>query len=105
MASYAGLKAWQHARRLAVECSRAAQCLPHPEQAALGEQLRRAGYTVALKIAAGAGGSGGARREAFEMAQGALAEVETILGIAHDLGYVSSRDFARLEAWCEETAK
>ena len=105
MAPHRGLKAWQHAQRLAVECSRVARRLPRHEQPALASQLRQAAYTVAVKIARGAGGSGEARRCAFETAQSCLAEIDTILGIAHDLGYLPSRDYARLEAWSEETAK
>ena len=52
MSNYHNLKAWQHARRLAVEAARAARQLPKHEQAVLGTQLREAAYSVAAKIAA-----------------------------------------------------
>src|SRR2546427_9427180 len=47
------LKAWQHAERLAVECSRAAQRFPDFEQERLADQLRRASYSIPLNIAEG----------------------------------------------------
>src|SRR3989442_1181002 len=45
------LKAWQHAERLAVECSRVAQRFPDFEQERLADQLRRASYSIPLNIA------------------------------------------------------
>src|SRR5262245_60899122 len=105
MASYHTLKAWQHARRLAVECARAARHLPRHEQAVLGTQLRQAAYAVAARVAAGSVGSGAARLAAFESARRSLAEIETILSVAHDLEYLPTADYARLEAWCLEATR
>ena len=53
MSSYRNLKAWQHALRLAVECSQAAKKFPTYERYVLAVQLRRAGYSVVLNIAEG----------------------------------------------------
>ena len=106
MPPYRGLKAWAHARRLAVECAKAARSLPRAEQPALGAQLREAGYATVLHIAAGGCvGPPSERRKALQNAQRSLAAIDTILCIAHDLEYLSARDYARLEAWLEETAK
>ena len=105
MPSYRGLKAWEHARRLAVECSKAARRLPRVEQPALAAELRQAGYAVVLRIAAGSTGAEGDRRVALQQAQSALAEIDTILCIAHDLEYLPSKDFARLEACSNDTGK
>ena len=101
VSNYHNLKAWQHARRLAVESARAARQLPRHEQAVLGTQLRQAAYSVAAKIAAGSVGSGAARMAARR----SLAEIETILSVAHDLEYLPTADYARLEAWCVEATK
>lgn len=106
MPPYRNLKAWQHAQRLAVECVKAARSFPDYEQTGLADQLRRAAYAVPLAIA-----EGSARRvnrdhrESLDRARGSLAEVETILEIARDIGYVSPVDYGRLEALATETSK
>lgn len=79
--------------------------LPRAEQPALAAELRKAAYAVVLRIAAGAAARGPERQESLHRAQQALAEIETILCIAHDLEYLQSADFARLEARAEETGK
>ena len=100
------LKAWQHAQRLAVECSRAARAFPDYEQAALADQLRRAAYSVPLNIAEGSTRRGSVEyRRYLDQAWSSLAEVETAIAIAFDLGYVEAVDFARLEALATETSK
>jgi four helix bundle protein len=71
----------------------------------LAAELRQAGYTVVLRIAAGSTGMAFERRIALQQAQRALAEIDTILCVAHDLEYLPSRDYARLEAWSDETSK
>jgi four helix bundle protein len=105
MPPYRGLKAWENARRLAVECSKVSRRLPRTEQPALAAELRQAGYGVVLRIAAGSTGPAADRRGSLQQAQKSLAEIDTILCIAHDLEYLPSRDFARLEAWADETGK
>ena len=100
------LKAWQHAQRLAVECSRAARGFPEYEQHALADQLRRAAYSVPLNIAEGSTRRGSVEyRRYLDQAWSSLAEVETALGIARDLEYVEPVVFARLEALSTETSK
>lgn len=106
MAHHKTLKAWQHAQRLAIECSRAARNFPDYEQGALADQLRRACYRVPLCIAEGNTHQGWReRRRHLDAARSALAEVETIIGMARELEYVSLTDFGRLEALTDETGK
>jgi four helix bundle protein len=100
------LKAWQHAERLAVECSKAAQRFPDFEQEALADQLRRAAYSVPLNIAEGTSRKGTRDyRKFLDTAWGSLAEVQTALAIARDVGYVQPAEFGRLEALSTETSK
>jgi four helix bundle protein len=100
------LKAWQHAERLAVECSKAAQRFPDYEQHALADQLRRASYSVPLNIAEGTTRKGTRDyRKFLDTAWGSLAEVQTALAIARDIGYVQPVEFGRLEALATETSK
>jgi four helix bundle protein len=100
------LKAWQHAERLAVECSKAAQRFPDYEQHALADQLRRASYSVPLNIAEGTTRKGTRDyRKFLDTAWASLAEVQTALAIARDIGYVQPVEFGRLEALATETSK
>lgn len=106
MAPYRTLKAWQHAQRLAIECAKAAKQFPDFEQDALADQLRRASYSVVLNIAEGAARRGSREYRRFlDTANGSLAEVETALGVARDLEYLTPVEFARLEAISTETGK
>jgi four helix bundle protein len=106
VAPYHSLKAWQHAQRLAVECAKAAARFPDYEQRALADQLRRAGYSAVLNIAEGSARRGSREyRKYLDTAKSSLAEVETILSIARDLGYVHAAEFGRLEALACETGK
>ena len=86
MAPYKTLKAWQHAERLAIECSRASKKFPDYEQTRLADQLRRASYSVVLNIAEGSSRRGSREyRKFLDTAHGSLAEVETALGLARHL--------------------
>jgi len=100
------LKAWQHAPRLAVECVKAASRFPDFEQTALADQLRRACYSIPLNIAEGTTRRGTRDYRRFlDTAWGSLAEVQTALVIARDVGYIQLPEFARLEALATETSK
>jgi len=106
MAPYKTLKAWQHAQRLAIECAKAAKQFRDYEQDSLADQLRRASYSVVLNIAEGAARRGSREYRRFlDTANGSLAEVETALGVARDLEYITPIEFARLEAVSTETGK
>lgn len=106
MAHFRTLKAWQHGQRLAIECSRAARNFPDYEQGALADQLRRACYNVPLNIAEGNTRHGSREcRRYLDTARSSLAEVETIIEMAKELGYVSPAEFGRLEALANETGK
>jgi len=105
MASYTNLKAWQHARRLAVECARATRPFPRHERSVLARRIRQQAYRTASRIASAGVADGASRRAALAQAQQSLAATEALLRIAHDLEYLANREFARLEAWCVETGK
>jgi len=106
MPNHHTLKAWQHAERLAVECSRAAQGFPDFEQERLADQLRRASYSIPLNIAEGSARKGTRDyRKFLDTAWGSLAEAQTALTMAHDLGYIEPTIYAKLEALATETSK
>jgi four helix bundle protein len=87
--SYQELIAWQKAMHLVGEIYRSTQEFPREERYGLTDQLRRAAVSVPGNIA-----EGQARFSSKEFyrflshARGSLAEVETQLLIAKDLGYL-----------------
>jgi four helix bundle protein len=100
------LKAWQHSQRLAVECVKAARAFPDYEQDNLADQLRRACYSVPLNIAEGSTRRGSREyRRYLDTAWSSLAEVQTALEIARDVGYLQLAEYGRLEALAVETSK
>lgn len=106
MPPYRNLNAWKHAQRLAVECAKVARGFPPYEQEALADELRRSSYRVPISIADGSARKGTRLcRASFENARAALAEVETILEIGRDLGYVDTATFQRVESVATETSK
>jgi four helix bundle protein len=106
MPPYRNLKAWEHARALAVECAKAARRFPEYEQDALADQLRRAAYNVPITIAEASAKKGTREyKRLLDLASASLAEVETILGIARELGYVTPADGKRLEGIASEASK
>ena len=106
MGDFHQLKAWQHAKALAIECARAAARFPSEERFALGDHLRRAAYGAALNVAEGASRRGTREyRRYLDTARASLAEVEAIVEIAAELGYLQPTSRARLEARRDEAAK
>lgn len=106
MPPYRNLNAWKHAQRLAVECAKLARAFPPYEQEALADELRRSSYRVPISIADGTARRGTRLcRTSFENARAALAEVETILEIGRDLGYVDASTYGRIEAVATAASK
>lgn len=104
MPPYRNRKAWEHATKLAVACVKAARRFPDYGQDGLADQLRRAAYSIPISIAEGSARKGTREYRRFlDIATGSLAEVETILGIATELGYVPPADYTRLGGQADET--
>jgi four helix bundle protein len=106
MPPYKNLKAWEHSQNLAVACAKAARRFPDYEQHALADQLRRASYSIPINIAEGSARKGSREyRKYLDTASASLAEVETILGIAKELGYIAPADYDRLVATASEAGR
>jgi four helix bundle protein len=89
MAGYRDLVAWQRAMRLVKEIYRATEAFPKHELYGLAGQIRRAAVSIPSNLAEGA--TRNSRREFHQFigtARGSLAELETQVEIARDLGYV-----------------
>ena len=84
------LDVWKDAMRLVREVYRITAVFPSTEQFGLTNQLRRAAVSVPSNIAEGAGRGGRAELVRFlVIARGSLAELDTQLWIARDLGYLA----------------
>ena len=91
--SYRDLVAWKKARVLVAEIYKVTRGFPKDELYGLTNQLRRAAVSVPSNIAEGQARY--SRREFHHFlnnARGSLAEVETQLMIANDLGYLASEE-------------
>ena len=106
MGHFKQLKAWQHARSVAVLSKAAIGRLPVSERDALADQWRRASYSVALNIAEGASRRGSREfRKHLDIARASLDEIEAIIDLAVSLDYFRAEELAKLEATRDECAK
>lgn len=106
MGHFKKLKAWQHARALAILSKSAIARLPTSERNGLADQWKRASYSVVLNIAEGASRRGTKDfRRHLGIARASLDELEAILDLAVALEYFRPEELARLEAVRDECAK
>jgi four helix bundle protein len=103
--SHHSLVAWQRADDLFIRLHRlSSTCFPASERYELGQQVRRAAYSVAANIV-----EGFARRHQkdrlhfLNISEGSLAEVGYCVHVAHRLGYVSVEVRAELESEIRRT--
>lgn len=104
--SFRDLLVWQKARRLAADAYQVCQRLPHGRHQALIQQMLRAAISVPSNIAEG--DERGTNKDSLrflQVARGSLAELETQMGIAHDVGLLSVADAARLESQIAEVSR
>jgi four helix bundle protein len=101
---YKDLTVWQLSVNLIKDIDKSADSLPKSEEYNLKQQLKRAAVSVALNIAEGKN-----RRTAKDFANflnisvSSLAEVEAILVICEELGYIT--DLENIYAEIEKTGK
>jgi len=106
MGDFRDLRAWREAKALVLLSRNAIRKLPQDERFALGDQWRRAAYSVALNIAEGASKRGPREfRRYLDTARGSLHEVEAILELAELLEYLSVEDLNALKAARDGCAK
>ena len=106
MGHFKNLKAWQHARTLAVLSHGAIKKLPSFERDALADQWRRATHSVVLSVAEGASRRGPKDfRRYLDTARASLDEIEAILDLVVALEYFRREELAKIEAVRDECAK
>ena len=98
--NYRDLIVWQEGIALAKEIYRVTRTFPASERSGLTSQLQRAAVSVPSNIAEGQSrrNSGEFRQFLFQ-ALGSLAEVDTQLVLAHELGYLKAGDSDVLRRW------
>src|SRR5436189_1166115 len=97
MGDFRKLRAWQEAVTLAVRSRDAITKLPSAERFALGDQWRRAAYSVVLNLAEGNSRRGPREfRRYLDIARASLHELESILELAKALGYFTEQQLRPL---------
>ena len=93
MGDFRNLKAWQEAKEFACLSAAAIARLPVYERYALGDQWRRAAYSVVLNLAEGNSRRGPREfRRYLDIARSSLHEVEGILELVQVLGYLEEAE-------------
>ena len=106
MGHYKNLKAWQHARALAVISKPLIDRLPATERSNLADQWRRATSSIVLNIAEGASRRGAKEfRKYLDTARASLDEIEAIIDLGVGLGYLRREDVAKVSAVRDECAR
>lgn len=97
--SHRDLKAWQQAMELVATIYSATSRFPQHEQFGLTGQLRRAAVSVPANIAEGAARNGSKEFLHFlGIASGSLSELDTLVELAHKLGYLEQREELQRQA-------
>lgn len=95
--SFHDLVAWQKAMELVTEIYKVSQKFPKEEMFGLTSQIRRAGISIPSNIAEGRGKSSkGEFQQFLYHARGSLAELETQLLIAINLGYLEKEEVSHI---------
>ncbi len=104
--SHRDLVVWQRSIQLVKEIYRVSRYFPDTERYGLVSQLTRAAISVPANIAEG--NARATRRDYAQfvsIARGSLAEVETYLIIAVELGYISSDEITALNQELDEIGR
>jgi four helix bundle protein len=92
------LDVFQFSQELALECYRLTKSFPDSERFAMISQIRRAALSVHLNVAEGCSRKSVTERKRFyEIARGSAIEIDTAIGIAFKLSYVSMEHLTNFE--------
>jgi four helix bundle protein len=97
MGDFRNLRVWQRAHQLTLDVYGESGGFPKEERYRLTSQLRRAAASVPANIAEGCGRNGDAELARFlTIAKGSASELDYLLLLAHDLGYLKSSRYEQL---------
>jgi four helix bundle protein len=106
MGAFRDLRVWQEAKALAVEIYMITRQGPFTHDYGLRDQIRRAAVSIPSNVAEG--DERGSNKEAvrfFYIAKGSLAELQTQLEIAHEIGYLTPSILSTLDEKCRTLGK
>jgi four helix bundle protein len=85
------LNVYQFSQSLTLECYKVTRLFPQDEKFAMVQQIRRAALSVHLNLVEGCSRKSKAERcRFFEIARGSVIEIDTAIGVAHDLQYITT---------------
>jgi four helix bundle protein len=106
MQHFTELRVWQRAHVLALTVYRTTESFPSSERFGLVSQLRRAATSVPTNIAEGSKRRGSQDYARFlNMGESSVAEVEYLLMLGRDLGYVATDQVTPLLAEASELSR
>jgi len=104
--SYRDLTVWQKGVELAIRLYGVTRRFPAHERYGLSSQIQRAGVSISANIAEGNSKSGkGNYLNHLSHATGSLSELETLLLIAHRVGYLTAAAYRVLTALTDEIGR
>lgn len=106
MRNFEELKVWQKSREANLAVYQMTCGFPSEEKYGLVSQLRRASVSIAANIAEGSRRKSDAEFARYlDIADGSLAEVECLMILAKDIGFIEDEDFTSIRARLEEVSK
>ena len=97
MKDFRTLKVWEKAHALTLAIYKSTEEFPKQEMYALTNQIQRAGVSIPANIAEGCGKDSDAElKRYFVISMGSTSELEYLLLLAHDLGYLTPHNFQTL---------
>ena len=106
MRDFKTLQVWQKAHALTLQIYKLTQNFPKEECYGLSLQLRRACVSIGSNIAEGCCcGSSSNFKRFIQIAMGSASESQYQILLAHDLSYLNSVDFEKLNTNIEEVKK
>jgi len=104
--TYKDLIVWQRSDELAFVVYKATKQFPKDETYGITSQLRRAALSVPTNIVEGYARKGDKELARFvSIAIGSLAETEYLLNFSHRLGYLTEKEYSRIELLRSEVGK
>lgn len=93
------LLAWQRSMELVAQCYGLARSFPDDQRYGLVSQIQRASVSVPANIAEGAARNGWAEtRHFYVIATSSLMELDTLVMLAHQLGFASQQSTAEVRS-------